>query len=69
MFSPEECKEIHEYILNNPTEKITNIAKKYNCTIKTISRIINGETKAYRLDEYTYPLRTKEQNQKNQGRF
>lgn len=68
-FSQDECKEIHEYILNNPTEKITNIAKKYNCSYTTIQCIIKGKTKAYRLEGYNYPLRTKEQNRKNQGRF
>ena len=68
-FSQEECKEIHEFIINNPSEKITKIAEKFNCSVWVINQIIKGATKAYRLEEYNYPLRTSKQNQANKGRF
>lgn len=68
-FSQKEIKEVHEYIINNPKEKLVDIAKKFNCNVTTISRIIKGKTKAYLLEGYTYPLRSKEQNQANKGRI
>ena len=68
-FSPEECIEIHEFILNNPTIKFTEIAKKFNCSDITIREINKGKTKAYRLDEYNYPLRSSLESQKLKGRF
>lgn len=59
-FSQTECKEIHEYILNNPTETFKSIAKKYNCSDWTIRQINTGKTLSYHLKEYIYPLRKKE---------
>ena len=55
-FSVEECKQIHEIILeNNKTFK--QIAEQFNCSDITIRDINRGKTKAYRLDGYIYPLR------------
>lgn len=56
-FSQEECKEIHEYILHHPKETLKSIAKKYKCSDWTIRHLNNGDTKAYILNGYTYPLR------------
>ena len=56
-FSQQECKEIHEFILNNPKITFKEIAKKYNCSDWTIRQINKGETKAYKLEKYKYPLR------------
>ena len=67
-FSQEECKNIHDYILNNPTEKMKDIAIHFNCDVTTLRRMSRGETKAYRLEGYNYPLRSAEQNQKLKGR-
>lgn len=58
-FSQEECKEIHEYIINNPKESMKSIAKKYNCSVWVITHLNRGDTKAYHLDGYNYPLRKK----------
>ena len=69
IFSQEEVKQIHEYILNNPLKKFKEIAEEFNCADCTIRRINEGKTKAYVLKGYTYPLRSKEQNQNNKGRF
>lgn len=56
-FSQKECKEIHEYILNNPKETFKSIAKKYQCSDWTIRKINKGDTLAYHLEGYIYPLR------------
>ena len=56
-FSQKECKEIHDYILNHPKETFKSIAQKYNCSDWTIRQINKGETQAYILKGYTYPLR------------
>lgn len=56
-FSPTECREIHEYIINNPKVTFKDIAKKYQCSDWTIRQINQGKTKKYRLDKYNYPLR------------
>ena len=69
IFTQEQVKEIHEYILNNPLEKFKDIAEKFHCTDFTIRNINQGKTKAYILEGYTYPLRSKEQSQNNKGRF
>ena len=55
-FSQEECKQIHEDILNT---KMTfkEIAKKYHCSDTTIRDLNKGKTKAYKLENYNYPLR------------
>lgn len=56
-FSQQECEEIHNFILNNPKITFKDIAKKYNCSEWTIRQINKGETKAYKLEKYQYPLR------------
>ena len=56
-FSQEECKEIHEYIINNPDKTFKDIAKKYSCSDWVIRNINQGKTQAYHLDNYNYPLR------------
>ena len=56
-FSQQECKEIHDFILNNPKITFKEIAKKYNCSDYTIRQINRGKTKAYNLEKYKYPLR------------
>ena len=56
-FSQDECKEIHEYILNHPKETFKSIAKKYKCSDWTIRKINTGDTLAYHLKGYHYPLR------------
>ena len=56
-FSQDECKEIHEYILNHPKETFKSIAKKYKCSDWTIRKINTGDTLAYHLNGYHYPLR------------
>lgn len=56
-FSQQECEEIHNFILNNPKKTFKEIAKKYNCSDWTIRQINKGETKAYKLEKYKYPLR------------
>lgn len=55
-FSPEECKAIHEAILQN-NKQFIEIAKDFNCDVTTIRRINSGKTKSYRLENYNYPLR------------
>ena len=60
-FSQEECVKIHEEILkNNKTFK--DIAKIFNCSDSTIRDINYGKTKAYKLDNYSYPLRKNVKN-------
>ena len=54
--SPEQNIEIH-YLLLNTSKQFKEIAKMYNCTAVTISRINKGLTKIYKLKNYTYPLR------------
>lgn len=55
-FSQEECIKIHEEILkNNKTFK--EIAKDFNCSDSTIRDINYGKRKAYKLEDYNYPLR------------
>lgn len=56
-FSQQECKEIHDFILNNPKITFKEIAKKYNCSDYTIRQINRGKIKAYKLEKYKYPLR------------
>ena len=55
-FSQEENKKIH-FLLKNSPKQLKEIAKEFNCETTTISRINKGTTKAYRLPEYTYPIR------------
>ena len=54
--SPQQNIEIHNLLLNSPKE-IKQIAEIYHCNPSTISRINKGATKAYRLENYNYPLR------------
>lgn len=68
-FSQEECKEIHNYILNNPNIKMKEIAKHFNCDYSTIRNINYGKTKSYILEGYKYPLRSADENNSNKGRF
>lgn len=56
-FSQEECKEIHDFIINNPKVTVKNLCDKFQCSEWTMREIIYGRTKAYRLDGYSYPLR------------
>lgn len=56
-FSPEECEKIHQIILENELD-FKQIALKFNCSQSTIIDINRGKTKAYRLDNYSYPLRS-----------
>lgn len=56
-FSQEEVKEIHDYIINNPNITFKDISKKYHCDTVTIRRINKGETQAYIIEGYDYPLR------------
>ena len=58
-FSSDECVTIHQYIINNPTVSFKDIAKHFKCDAATIRRINQGATKAYRLEKYNYPLRSK----------
>lgn len=55
-FSQEECVKIHEAILENK-KQFKDIAKEFECDMATIRRINKGETKAYKLENYNYPLR------------
>lgn len=55
-FSPQECKKIHEEILNTK-KSFKQIGKEFNCNADTISDINKGKTKNYILKEYDYPLR------------
>lgn len=55
-FSEEENKAIHNDLLNTNLDFKT-IAKKYNCSPETISKINSGKRKSYLLKNYTYPLR------------
>lgn len=54
--SQEQNLEIHELLLHSSKE-IKTIAKNYGCDPSTISRINKGATKAYKLNNYNYPLR------------
>lgn len=56
-FSLEECLEIHK-LLQTTELTYEEIAKKYNCSKDTISDINKGKTQNYRLDKYTYPIRS-----------
>ena len=56
-FSQEECRHVHDFILNNPKTTFKEIAKLYNCSDWTIRQINQGKTKAYQLNSYSYPLR------------
>lgn len=55
-FSQEEVLEIHEK-LKNSTISINNIAKIFNCSSSTISKINNGARQVYRLENWIYPIR------------
>lgn len=55
-FSPEECELIHQEVLKKD-KTLKELGEIFNCSSSTISDIINGKTKAYRLKGYTYPLR------------
>lgn len=55
-FSQEECKQIHEEILNSK-KTFKQIAKEFECCDSTIRKINNGLRKAYILEGYNYPLR------------
>ena len=55
-FSPEENKLVHDMILNTH-KTYKEIAETFNCDAITIRRINQGTTKAYKLDNYVYPLR------------
>ena len=55
-FSQQECKNIHEEILNTK-KSFTQIGREFNCSANTISKINSGKTKNYILTEYSYPLR------------
>lgn len=55
-FSQEEVKQIHKDLLETDLT-YKELGQKYNCRFETISRINRGKTKAYKLNEYTYPLR------------
>lgn len=55
-FSPEECLNIHLEILKNE-KSISEIAKLFNCSTSTIGDISNGKIKAYKLEDFSYPLR------------
>ena len=55
-FSPEECKQIHERILENNADFKT-ISKEFQCSPSTIGDINAGRIKNYKLDGYNYPLR------------
>lgn len=57
-FSPQECKNIHEEILNTK-KSFKKIGQEFNCSADTISDINRGKTKNYILDGYNYPLRKK----------
>lgn len=54
--TPQQNIEIH-YLLLHSHKEMKEIASIYNCEVTTISRINRGLTKAYKLKEYTYPLR------------
>ena len=56
-FSQEECKNIHDFIVNNPKVTIKSLCEKFNCSEWTIRELIYGRTKAYKLEGYSYPLR------------
>ena len=55
-FSPEECKKIHERILDND-KTFKELGEEFGCSSSTISDIHLGRVKAYRLEGYNYPLR------------
>ena len=56
-FSQEECKVIHDFILNNPKITVKELCNKFKCSEWTMRELIYGRTKAYRLEGYNYPLR------------
>ena len=56
-FSQEECKNIHDFIVNNPKVTIKSLCEKFKCSEWTIRELIYGRTKAYILEGYSYPLR------------
>lgn len=55
-FSEVEIKAIHED-LKNTIYTFKDLAKKYDCSATTIRYINQGVRKAYRLSEYSYPIR------------
>jgi len=55
-FSAEECKQIHERILEN-NASMKDIAKEFHCGVDTIRDMNAGRTKNYILEGYDYPLR------------
>ena len=59
-FSPDECVVIHNKILNQD-QTFKEIAEEFNCSVRVITDINNGKTKAYRLEGFTYPLRNAQQ--------
>lgn len=57
-FSPIECKNIHDELLNTK-KSFKQIGLEFNCNADTISDINRGKTINYRLEGYDYPLRKK----------
>ena len=55
-FTAEENFKIHKMIIETNKE-FKEIAKIFNCRPETISKINRGLTKAYRIEQYNYPLR------------
>lgn len=57
-FNKEEIQLIHEALLNT-NKDFGVLGKEFNCSRETISKINRGLRKAYRLDNYDYPIRKK----------
>ena len=62
-FSQEECKRIHEEILNT-NKSYKELGQEFGCRAETISDISNGRTQRYVLEGYTYPLRVTSQSKR-----
>ena len=56
IFTKQQVSEIHN-LLKNTNLSINNIARQYNCSSDTISRINRGSNKAYKLENWNYPIR------------
>ena len=63
-FNQDENLKIHNAIINS-TKSYKDIANEFHCCRETIYKINAGKIKKYKIDEYVYPLREKNNLEQN----